>query len=73
MRSTRRIVAVLAALGIVLVGLVVATAPVEAKDKHKDDKDKGCSRTNNSVRKLLECVTLKGVLEHEPAFAGDRR
>jgi Zn-dependent M28 family amino/carboxypeptidase len=26
------------------------------------------SRTNNSVRKMLECVTLEGVLEHEEAL-----
>ena len=25
-------------------------------------------RTNDSVRKLLECVTLEGVMEHEEAF-----
>ncbi|MDZ5619274.1 M28 family metallopeptidase [Nocardioides sp. HM23] len=54
----------LAAFAIVLVGLVAATGPVEAKDK-----DNGCNRTNDSVRKLLECVTLEGVLEHQEAFA----
>ena len=30
-------------------------------------------RTNDSVRKVLECVTLKGVLEHERGPPGDRR
>ncbi|WP_183100386.1 M28 family metallopeptidase [Nocardioides pelophilus] len=52
----------LAAFATVLAGLVATTAPVEAKDS-------GCGRTNDSVRKLLECVTLDGVLEHEEAFA----
>ena len=62
MRSTRRITATVTALGIVLVGLVAASAPVEAKDK-------GCTvRTNDSLRKVLDCVTLEGVLEHEQAF-----
>ena len=61
MRSTRRIAATLAAFGIVLVGLVATTAPVEA--------DRGCTvRTNDSLRKVLDCVTLDGVLEHEQAF-----
>ena len=36
--------------------------------------DAACAnRTNDSVRKLLECVTLEGVLEHEEAFQDDRR
>ena len=30
--------------------------------------DSRCNRTNDSVRKLLECVTLDGVLEHQQAF-----
>jgi Zn-dependent M28 family amino/carboxypeptidase len=32
------------------------------------DSDRKCGRNNDSVRKLLECVTLRGVLEHEKAF-----
>ena len=60
MRSTRGIVAGLAALGFGAAGLVVV-APAEAGEA-------GCGRTNNSVRKLLECVTLNGVLEHEEAL-----
>ncbi|MGH3480222.1 MAG: M28 family metallopeptidase [Nocardioidaceae bacterium] len=33
------------------------------------DLDSGCeSRTNDSIRKLLECVTLDGLLEHQEAF-----
>ena len=45
-----------------LVGLVAVPTSVEADDR-------GCGRTNDSVRKLLECVTLDGVLEHEEALA----
>jgi Zn-dependent M28 family amino/carboxypeptidase len=47
-----------------MVGLVAAPSQV-----HADDRDRGCGRTNDSVRKLLECVTLDGVLEHEQALA----
>jgi Zn-dependent M28 family amino/carboxypeptidase len=41
---------------------IVSAAPPSAVEALCD------SRTNNSVRKLLECVTLEGVLEHEQAF-----
>ena len=27
-----------------------------------------CNRTNNNIRKLLECVTVEGVMAHEVAF-----
>jgi Zn-dependent M28 family amino/carboxypeptidase len=55
------IVSVLSGLGIAAAGLVlVPTAQATPQ---------GCdSRTNNSVKKLLTCVTLEGVLEHEEAF-----
>ncbi len=42
-------------------GLVLLQPPAGAEEA-------GCGRTNNSVRKLLECVTLEGVLEHEQAL-----
>ena len=55
------IVSVLAGLGIATAGLVYVPAAQAAP--------KGCdSRTNNSVSKLLTCVTLEGVLEHEEAL-----
>ncbi len=61
MRLSRRYAATAAAFGIALAGLVATQAPVEA--------DKACTvRTNDSVRKVLNCVTLDGVLEHEQAF-----
>ena len=64
MRKSRRIAATAASLGIVLAGLVAAQAPVEAADNSA-----GCVvRTNDSVRKVLNCVTLNGVLEHEQAL-----
>ena len=61
MRFTRGIIATMAASAICAVGLAVIPA-AQADDETK------CGRTNNSVRKLLECVTLKGVLEHERAL-----
>jgi hypothetical protein len=33
-----------------------------------DEQVRCDNRTSNSLRKLLECVTLPGVLEHEQAF-----
>ena len=54
-------ISVLAGLGIATAGLVYVPAAQAAPQ--------GCdSRTNNSVSKLLTCVTLDGVLEHEEAF-----
>jgi Zn-dependent M28 family amino/carboxypeptidase len=59
---SRRYAATAAAFGIALAGLVATQAPVQA------DKS-GCTvRTNDSVRKVLNCVTLNGVLEHEQAL-----
>ncbi|WP_183092665.1 M28 family metallopeptidase [Nocardioides stalactiti] len=63
----RRIFGTSAAIGLVVVGLsTAASPPVQAGPGDKAGCD---SRTNGSVGKLLECVTLKGVLEHEQAFA----
>lgn len=67
MRSARRIIAVAAALGVAGVGL--SLAPTTAQAGSAQIADRGCGRTNDSVRKLLECVTLEGVLEHQEAFA----
>lgn len=55
------------AFGVALVaGVTAAMVSVPAADA---DEDEGkCSRTNNSVRKLLECVTLQGVVEHQRAL-----
>ena len=58
--SSRRVVSALVALGLGAAGLAFID-PAEAADSR-------CGRTNNSVRKLLECVTLEGVLEHEEAL-----
>ncbi|WP_219414736.1 M20/M25/M40 family metallo-hydrolase [Pseudonocardia nigra] len=47
-----------------LAGSLVVTTPAAAAPQ-------GCdNRTNNSVEKLLECVTLEGVREHLEAFQG---
>ena len=55
------IVSVLAGLGIATAGLVYVPAAQAVPN--------GCAnRTNNSVRKLLECVTVEGVLEHQEAL-----
>ena len=62
MKPHRRLLAALAASGIGAAGLVLVQ-PAEAAPEPR-----GCHRTNDSVRKLLECVTLKGVLEHQRAF-----
>ncbi len=53
-------------VAMLVVALVVPLhgAPADAGDHHSS-----CDRrTNNSVRKLLECVTVDGVREHQRAF-----
>ena len=57
---THRVLTALVALGLGTTGLALIS-PAEAADSR-------CGRTNNSLRKLLECVTLDGVLEHEQAL-----
>jgi Zn-dependent M28 family amino/carboxypeptidase len=52
----------LAAASLGAAGLVLI-APADAAPP-----DSKCNRTNDSVRKLLECVTVDGVLEHEEAL-----
>ena len=61
MRSRRSITAALAGLGLGAAGLVL----VQPADAAQDAR---CNRTNDSVRKVLECVTLNGVLEHQQAL-----
>ena len=66
---------VLAASAICAVGLVAIPPAAQAGGGHGHDHGHGhghghgkCHRNNNSVNKLLECVTLEGVLGHEKAF-----
>ena len=59
--SRRQSISVLAGLGIATAGLVYVPAAQAAPQ--------GCdSRTNNSVRKLLECMRVEGVREHQQAL-----
>ncbi len=62
MKPHRRLLAALAASAIGAAGLVLVQ-PAEAAPEPR-----GCHRTNDSVRKLLQCVTLDGVLQHQRAF-----
>ena len=64
-RSSRRVsarVAAVAVFGLVLAGLVPAQAATAAPGNACD------TRTNNTYQKLLECVTLEGVREHQAEF-----
>ena len=61
-----RILTTLASLGLATAGLALVGQPAEAADSR-------CNRTNDSLRKLLECVTLDGVMDHQKAFQDDRR
>ena len=62
MSTTRRVLAVAAALG--MAGAVLVTVP----SAQAGSEDRCMSRTSNSVRKLLECVTVAGVMEHQAAL-----
>jgi Zn-dependent M28 family amino/carboxypeptidase len=57
-----RILTTLASLGLATAGLALVAQPAEAIPSS------ACNRTNDSVRKLLECVTLDGVMEHQQAL-----
>ena len=61
---SRNAISSIAALALAAAGLVTAvTAPASA-----DPNEGKCNRNNNSVKKLLECVTLKGVMDHQRAL-----
>lgn len=72
MELARRSTSIAAALGLGIAGLTLAVPSAEAADgpgnPGKGQQQKCENRNNNSVKKLLECVTLEGVLEHERAF-----
>lgn len=64
MKSSYKAAILCAVTALVTTGLAVGTAPVIAAPAPA-----GCdSRTNDSVNKLLECVSLDGVLEHQEAL-----
>jgi len=83
LKFSRVVLAALATLGLLLVVLAPASpastaGPDRTGKPGKPGQPGGpghgsatkCEkRTNNSVRKLLECVRLEGVLEHERVFA----
>ena len=59
MRSTRHAVGIAAVIGLMFAFIPAAVAAPDA----------GCdNRTINSVRKMLDCVTVDGILEHQQAF-----
>jgi Zn-dependent M28 family amino/carboxypeptidase len=63
--SSRRVpvrIALVAVLGLLLSALVAVPAAVAAPGEACD------RRTNNTYQKLLECVTLEGVREHQAQF-----
>jgi hypothetical protein len=55
-------IALVAVLGLLLAALLPLPAAVAAPTDACD------TRTNNTYRKLLECVTLEGVREHQAAL-----
>src|SRR5688572_10136753 len=61
MTLSRRAGAVTASVALVAAGL--AAAPADAVPRAACD-----NRTNGSIQKILECVTLEGVLEHQEAL-----
>src|SRR5918993_2457147 len=63
--SSRRLsirIALVAVLGLLLAGLLRGPAAVAAPGEACD------RRANNTYQKLLECVTLEGVREHQAQF-----
>ncbi len=60
MRRVRVLIATAAVVGLTAGAAVFAVPQAQASSK--------CNRTNNTVNKLLECVTVDGVLAHEARF-----
>ena len=60
---------VLGMIAILIVGMIGAPTAAAAQPNAASCD----SRTNNTHKKLLECVTLAGVREHQAALPGDRR
>jgi len=63
-RSIRKVLGVAATVG--LGAALVAIVPTTTADA--DTQTKCANRNNDSVKKLLDCVTVDGVLEHEQAL-----
>ena len=63
MRSIRKVLGITASVG--LGAAMVAFVPTTAD---ADPETKCANRNNDSVKKLLDCVSLDGVLEHEQAL-----
>ena len=57
-----RILTTVVSLGLATAGLALVTQTAQAAP------DPRCVRTNDTVAKLTECVTLEGVMEHQQAF-----
>ncbi len=59
-----------AAVGVAaaLVAGALGFSPPDLVSADQERSDRRCERNNNSVRKLLECITVAGVLRHEEAF-----
>jgi Zn-dependent M28 family amino/carboxypeptidase len=60
MKRVRTTVTALAAVGLAAGVAVVAAPHAQASS--------ACNRTNNNIQKLLECVTVEGVMEHQEAL-----
>ena len=75
---SRRATTFVAALVLAVAGLVAAPGAVAGAGPQADRKGGGhhgnhhhgkkCQSSKTSLRKLLRCVTLKGVMQHERAF-----
>jgi Zn-dependent M28 family amino/carboxypeptidase len=65
-RGRRPVVALAAALGLLLATLGVAPTVSASPYKGEHGKKTACEhRNNNTYQKLLECITLEGVLQHQ--------
>ncbi|AYY15435.1 M20/M25/M40 family metallo-hydrolase [Actinobacteria bacterium YIM 96077] len=68
-RSRHPAAALAAAAGLGLVGTMLASAPASTTPASAEPSDTRCAdRTNNTYRKLLQCVTLDDVREHQEQF-----
>lgn len=72
MKPTQKATVLVAAAGLVLAGLTAAS-PAQAHHHghggHGGGHARSCEhRTNDSLRKVLQCVTVPGIMKHQRAF-----
>ena len=68
MRTVRNVVAVVAMTSLAAGAAAAASPQASASASASASRSAACNRSNNNIRKLLECVTVEGVMAREEAL-----